>query len=143
MTTPAATARIRWEPAGFGGFIGRVGTLEPWLFHVWQSGSDYEDVALGEWVLSVTLPAKRRTRLPHGCDPEALKAAAEEWLEEFVQSLGASFPAPECDRCHVPILGTPATDPDDRSGRRFCSEGCLTSAAEAYHEQRYQPGMTT
>ena len=46
---------------------------------------------------------------------------------------------PGCDR---PVVA-PAADPEDRSGRVFCSDGCLTSAAESSYEQRYQPGVAT
>lgn len=49
---------------------------------------------------------------------------------------------PVC-RCESPILGEPVTDPDDLTGRVFCSRDCLTAAAEASYEQRYQPGVAT
>ena len=41
--------------------------------------------------------------------------------------------------CDTPITGTPVTDPDDRAGRRFCSEECLTAEAEL----RYGYGVAT
>ena len=94
--------RIRWEPANpinlepvdRSGWAGYVGTLKPCAFEVWQSGSDFDDVTLGEWVLSIRLPGPFGERLPHGHDPDTLKAEAESWLEEFVSSLGAIFPEP-------------------------------------------------
>ena len=99
------TDRIRWErtkaihrePADRSGWTGYVGTLKPCAFEVWQSGSDFSDVTLGEWVLSIRLPGPLSEQLPHGHDPEKLKAEAERWLEEFVSSLGAIFP-PEPDQ---------------------------------------------
>lgn len=90
------TNRIRWQETRPGTSLGYVGTLEPWAFQVWQSREDYDDVVLGEWVLSIQLPGALRERLPHGNDPEALKAEAERWLERFVSSLGAVFPEEEC-----------------------------------------------
>ena len=39
----------------------------------------------------------------------------------------------ECHRCEEPVTGTPVKDPDDLMGREFCSDGCLTTAAEASH----------
>jgi hypothetical protein len=80
------TARIRWQDDRLGGFTGRVGTLKPWVFHVWRSPRDR-----GEWVLAARLPGTRRH---FGGDPDELKAEAERWLEEFASSLGASFAEP-------------------------------------------------
>jgi hypothetical protein len=92
------TERIRWEPTRHsdldgedGGWDGKVGTLEPLAFQVWRSNCDFRDVVLGEWVLSIRLPGPLSEQLPHGHDPEALKAEAEKWLERFVSSLGAVF----------------------------------------------------
>ena len=36
-------------------------------------------------------------------------------------------------RCESPVLGEPVTDPEDRAGRVFCSDGCLTGEAERTH----------
>ncbi len=91
MTAPA---RIRWEPTPYGTVAGYAGSLGPQVFHLWQSPCDHGDVALGEWELSAQFPASRDERWrAHGPDPGKLKAEAEEWLEEFVGSLGAVFPA--------------------------------------------------
>jgi hypothetical protein len=51
---------------------------------------------------------------------------------------------PLCARpgCGKPVLA-PVSDPEDRAGRTWCSEGCLEADAEASHEQRYQPGVAT
>jgi hypothetical protein len=35
--------------------------------------------------------------------------------------------------CGKPVLGEPATDPDDPRHREFCSEDCLTAEAERSH----------
>ena len=80
------TERIRWEPTRNGGFEGYVGTLEPSAFTIWKYRSD-----VAWWTLTGNLGAMREC--PHGDDPEALKAEAERWLERFVSSLGAVFPA--------------------------------------------------
>jgi hypothetical protein len=49
----------------------------------------------------------------------------------------------DCHRCHNPITGTPVVDPDDRSGRKWCSTEHRDADAEASFEQRYQPGVAT
>jgi hypothetical protein len=46
-------------------------------------------------------------------------------------------------RCEKPILGEPVMADDDPTGRQWCSEDCLTSAAEASQEQRYPSGVAT
>jgi len=132
--------RIHWEQVLNGTFWGRVGTLYPAAFQVIpprQPG--------GMWTLGADLPGMegRDCRDP---DPDKLKAEAERWLSEFVASLGAVFPdpeLPECHRCTLPITGTPVAAEDDPLHRPFCSDGCRDGAAEASHEQRYQPGVAT
>jgi hypothetical protein len=49
---------------------------------------------------------------------------------------------PDCHGCCEPVDGTPAYDPDDPLRRPFHPR-CLTPAAEAGFEQRYQPGVTS
>ena len=88
--------RIRWEPDGHDGFTGHAGTLETKLFEVWQSPCDGGNYALGEWLLTTSLPVTCN-RTPHSRDPDELKAEAERWLAEFVTSLGASFEAEDDD----------------------------------------------
>jgi hypothetical protein len=39
----------------------------------------------------------------------------------------------DCDYCDNPITGTPVVDPDDLMDREYCSDGCLTTADEAFH----------
>jgi hypothetical protein len=90
MTGPPA--RIRWEDDGRNSFEGYAGTWDWRLFDVWQTPSDFGDAVVGEWVLSTQLPGRFRRDRSHGRDPEPLKAEAEQWLSEFVASLGASFP---------------------------------------------------
>ena len=82
------TARIRWEPTRNGGFDGYVGTLEPCAFTIWKYNSD-----MAWWTLTGQIGAMREC--PHGDDPDKLKTEAEQWLERFVSSLGASFPEDE------------------------------------------------
>lgn len=80
------TERIRWEPTNYGGWIGHVGTLEPWAFQIFKTGLGYVG-----WSLTAQLPGS----LGKGCqndDPDELKAKAERWLAEFISSLGAIFP---------------------------------------------------
>jgi len=90
------SSRIRWEPTKYGGWTGHTGTLESWVFQVWQSNSDHGDVVLGEWELMTQLPvAVPRDGLRHDYDPDKLKAEAERWLEEFAASIGAAFPGAE------------------------------------------------
>lgn len=94
------TDRIRWKPTRYGGVTGHIGTLEPWLFQVFQSNCDHGDVVLGEWELTSQLPAPRARQHGHSHDPDTLKAEAERWLAEFVSSLGAIFPpGPVVSRC--------------------------------------------
>ncbi len=80
------TARIRWEPTKYGGWTGGTGTLDGWLFQVWKAPAP-----VGPWRLESNLPGNF-WRTKDDDDPDELKAEAERWLEEFVTSLGASFP---------------------------------------------------
>lgn len=50
---------------------------------------------------------------------------------------------PLCTRCEHPITTTPVVDPDDRSERKYCSDNCRTSDAEAAGEQWYPSGVAT
>lgn len=82
------TKRIRWEPTVHGGFVGHVGTLEPWVFQVFKASDHPGD---NRWMLTAQLPGAVAEYRP-GDDPDELKAEAERWLAEFVSSLGAIFP---------------------------------------------------
>ncbi len=133
----AMTERIRWEPNGYDGFLGYVSTFDPWLFQLCPRPS--------RWELMCTLPGKLGANI-YDTDPDALKAEAEHWLEEFVSSLGAVFPdpgLPGCFCCGKPVTGTPVTDPDDPLRRTWCSDECLDASAEGAYEQRYRPGVAT
>jgi hypothetical protein len=86
--------RIRWEPASDGGWDGKVGTLEPWVFGIWESKG-------AGWALETQLPgAIPAPGAIYRDSPDELKAEAERLLERFVSSLGAVFdPAtaePDC-----------------------------------------------
>ena len=82
------TKRIRWEPTGHVGWTGHVGTLADWPFQIWDAAS-----VGGGWQLDSSLPGHWRRTGTTSTDPDELKAEAERWLEEFVTSLGAVFPA--------------------------------------------------
>jgi hypothetical protein len=95
------TTRIRWEPTEHGGFIGHVGTLDPWVLQIWRPDDS------GVLRLDSTLPGQFGCHVEN-TDPKPLKAEAERWLEEFVASLGAVFPnetdpfGPEAYKSHTP-----------------------------------------
>ncbi len=132
------TEHIRWDPTKYGGWTGHVGTVDGFVFQAWKPAPFGEK----PYRLESSLPGEFG-RIADGTDPDELKAEAERWLEEFASSLGAVFKPVECNHCTLAITGTPVTDPEDRAGRRFCSEECLTAEAEASYEQRYGPGVAT
>jgi hypothetical protein len=120
------TARIRWEREPRGSFAGCVGTREGWEFDLYQS--------LGEWMLTAPFTFGNGQRSLPGTDPEELKAEAERLLEEFMSSLGASFPPEPGD----PFADTPGAghDLDDfAEGRRvryaYPGNGYLSGREEA------------
>ena len=51
---------------------------------------------------------------------------------------------PVCARpdCAKPVPA-PVSDPEDRAGRTWCSEGCLEADAEGWSEQHYGYGVAT
>ena len=77
------TPRIRWEETEAGILAGYVGTVGPALFFTWQPPQ--RDPL---WVLTTDLPGMAAERR-YKDNPEELKAEAEQWLSEFVASLGA------------------------------------------------------
>lgn len=82
-----ASARIRWEPTEYNGFVGYCtddASRADWVFRVWKTGT-------GKWQLDSTLPGQFGRHLYDDNDPAPLKAEAERWLEEFISSLGAVF----------------------------------------------------
>lgn len=101
--------RIRWETGQWDNLVGYVGTVEPWTFQIWHIRDD------GHWSLISSLPGmQNKDSYSYGDDPDALKAKAERWLEEFVSSLGAIFPEPptpdpDCEECG---FGLPRHDKD-------------------------------
>lgn len=133
------TERIRWEPTQYGGFTGHVGTLADtnWLFQIWSAAS-----VGGDWQLDSTLPG-RFGQHSRADDPATLKADAEFMLEEFVSSLGASFPdgtadgRPACRTCRrrITLIGDDwVTD----EGTIACT---ATSAALAPHQPETEAGQ--
>lgn len=75
--------RIRWDD-GEDGF-GYVGTIPVRVFTIWPP-----EEPGGEWMLTSVLPGLEGDH-QYGSGPGELKGAAEEWLAEFVSSLGARF----------------------------------------------------
>ena len=90
------TGRIRWEPTGYGGWTGHVGTRPEtdWLFQIWSAAS-----VGGDWQLDSTLPG-HFGQTSRADDPATLKADAEFLLAEFVSSLGATFGEDACEFPH-------------------------------------------
>lgn len=84
------TGRIRWEKGQWGNLVGYVGTLEPWAFQIWLPDDTRQ------WTLITALPTQHAS-IGHSADQDEMKAEAERWLEEFVTSLGAIFPAESSD----------------------------------------------
>ena len=114
--------RIRWEPAKYGGWTGHVGTLDPWLFQIWQvDGPD------SPWRLDSALPGQFGYHVDHP-DTKALKLHAERWLEEFAASLGAIFP--DEDRVTVNKTALDAFITDADANRSRCDSEFCCSVAE-------------
>jgi len=82
MTDP-----IRWEPNGFGGYLGYAGTLDVWLFQIYRAAPESPFVLLG------TLPGHSGA-LAQRTDAGLLKAKAGELLRAWAASIGAVFPGP-------------------------------------------------
>jgi hypothetical protein len=80
-------SRIRWKhaPGIYAGPIGYVGSLDTPLFRVYDPQAPDGDHTL------TTMLQGMGNRLCYGTEAE-VKAQAEEWLSEFVSSLGAAFP---------------------------------------------------
>ena len=79
------TERLRWEPGEDGILFGYSGTLKTQAFVICPPGSPGEF-----WMISTSFPLGQPRYV--SSEGEARKAA-ERWLEEFVTSLGAVFPA--------------------------------------------------
>lgn len=80
------TARIRWEETSLGEFAGRVGTIR-WLAYQMRPPA-YDG---GAWQLTSYIPGSIG-KCTHYDDREEAQAKAEEWLTEFIASIGAVFP---------------------------------------------------
>lgn len=93
--------RILWIPNGLSGYLGHVGTLEPWLFQIWGGDSDPE----GTWILQTVLPGFQFNRWDTAPDIPALKATAEKWLQEWLGIIGADFTSTD-----IPVLGANSSD---------------------------------
>ena len=81
--------RIRWTQGVKSQWYGHIDgmSLRFGLFNIWPWGRNE-----GPWELSTGLPGYLSVK---GDDPGRLKATAEQWLAEFVASLGAVFPEAE------------------------------------------------
>ena len=73
---------IRWQDNGYGGLLGYVGTVEPWLFQIYTP-----DREAGDWILASVLPGQNRSK--YGDSAAALIPEAEEMLRAFTAALGA------------------------------------------------------
>ena len=86
----AGTKRIRWKPTEPGGDdrFGYVGARDRALFTLWSPRED------GVWAVSAAIPgiAQEDTECRWGASREEAMAEAEQWLEQFISSLGAVFP---------------------------------------------------
>lgn len=102
--------RIRWEPApsySLAAFVGRTGSNDADVFKIFTP-----DMGEPDWILNSALPGWDNCR-GHGNDPDALKAEAERWLEEFVSSLGAVFE----DDIWPPLTPVANPEPAKEAGR--------------------------
>src|SRR5450755_867047 len=85
------TARIRWQdkpPVSGDVYLlasnGYVGTSKEPAFKIYRPDELHDN-----WLLSVRLTAG--AKFAYADTPDKLKAEAEQWLDRFVSSLGASF----------------------------------------------------
>jgi len=80
-------------------------------------------------------------------DADLFRAAYPGWpltgRELTDYSTDPAFAICYCVHCDRRITGTPVVDPEDRSERKYCSDGCRTSGAEAAQEQWYPGGVAT
>lgn len=102
-TAPTPAPRIRWHAGERGeivAWLGYAGTVNAALFQILRPlKNSTPGHRFDEWALCATLPgAQGKARYAYSLEEpqavEELKAQAEHWLEEFVASLGAIFPAP-------------------------------------------------
>jgi hypothetical protein len=86
VTGHPESGRIRWQLGEDGILFGFTGTLKPWVFAICPPGAPGDF-----WMISTSFPLGQPRYV--SSEKEA-RAAAERWLAEFVQSLGAIFTAP-------------------------------------------------
>jgi hypothetical protein len=88
ITTGAiTTGRIHWDESRYRGWYGSVGPYRQLFSITWSARLR----AAPGWVMKSTLPGLEGRKGASG-DDAVLKVKAEEWLAEFVTSLGAVFP---------------------------------------------------
>lgn len=95
------TDRIRWEriDGTVTSWFGYVGSHKTPLFQILHPVATKPDARtqFHKWALAATFTQEvRYPEIAEGAQA-ALKAEAEEWLEEFTASLGAIFPEPAND----------------------------------------------
>ena len=100
------TVRIRWGDGGE--YVGSTGTIGPFTFRIQRLFGQ------GLYLLTAELPGLGFLDARNE-DRDELKAEAERWLEEFVSSLGAVFPAGECPECGF----RPPTHTHDKDCSRY------------------------
>jgi hypothetical protein len=81
------TERIRWSDDGTEGYVGTAGQRIFTLYPP-QDG--------GEWMMAAALPGFNG-RIRYRDTLEELHPDAEQWLSEFISSLGAIFPDATAD----------------------------------------------
>jgi hypothetical protein len=109
MTETTKPARIRWEETSLGEFAGRVGTLR-WLAYQMRPPA-YDG---GRWQLTSYIPGSIG-KCTYSDDKEEAQAEAERRLEEFISSLGATFPGGHPDGNAIEAYcATSAGDGDGR-----------------------------
>jgi hypothetical protein len=80
--------RITWHEGQYGSLTGTVGTVHAALFTVtWRTQHGKR-----KWSLRNDLPGMQGLTAADD-DLDALKGAAEAWLDSFIRNLGATWPA--------------------------------------------------
>ena len=116
-----ATTRIRWEdaqPGTLAASLGYVGSMDKAAFRIY--GPDYAGVR-DNWLGAIRLNGYMECTFLYAATLDGLKAEAERWLEEFVSSIGAIFPA-------EPALPPVATEAEYRAEvEEVFAPGCRVS----------------
>lgn len=136
MSTTQETGRIRWEEVDPGkssiAWRGFAGTLSRPVFEIGRPVHLLTG-GLGQWMLSFSIHDQVTDR-HYGDDPEALKATAERWLEEFVSSLGAVFRGPACEHCGSGLHR------DDKDSCWLGADGSDCCPGAVYHQPAERTG---